>query len=287
MPPKAPSKPAKAKPAKASAKPTPPAPPDDPKVEETTAPSNEQEWLAAIEKMTDEEKGQPNERYPKLTNGDVAAVLRWQLVRSEIPEKTDLTPEQAHLLRDAAKVHRPILDALTKHEKLAVVGWENEELDEEQTKRKAEKTGLTGKARFLWVIYGLTSQQQRELAAAEGGDAPAKPRKQREEKPKRWREGTFGNMTDDLSGSLSFVAKENPLEGAELTFVGQFNDDEFYDKAHARIKSMGFDPDTCFVITLRGRNARLSRPPAPTSPDTAATEEPKESAKPEAEAVAA
>jgi hypothetical protein len=202
-----------------------------------------------------------NERFKPHTNGQVLAVLEYQLATKGRKASDDLKPEHALLLRNAARaMPEQILEkrSLTAAEKRALVDFQPNELDDEQKARAAEKKGLTGKARFLWIVHGEGSreQQARGRAAAAPGDGDA-PRATRPRKPKRWREGTAVNLTEDLTGSLAFLCMGDPLKGEPMTFLGQYGDDEFYDKVLAKLKRMKVDPDEANIVTLRGRNARI------------------------------
>jgi hypothetical protein len=225
------------------------APPKNKKVEAMET------WIAALKKMPADGA---NEKYPTLTNSDVVKIAEYQVMRAIRAKGADLTPAEATALRAAASVHPKLLDsALSDSEKEALVDWQKGELSKEQSERAKEKPGLSGKARFLWVVHGKTTAEQ-----AKEADKPAKEKKPRATKPKRWREGTFAPLTEDVTGALAFLCEGDPHKGDPLILVGQFGDDEFYEKVQEIVKKRKMDEATVQIVTLRGRYARCSTGPA-------------------------
>lgn len=232
------------------------APADAPKVKQTA-----EEWLADL-KAADPKAA--NDKYPTLTNGAVALVVEYQIVTKGRKASDDLSPAHAKLLRAAAAVYPTLIDNLDATEKRHLTAWTKGELTPEQQERADDpkKGGLAGKARFIYVITGGGSKEQVAQARAEGKGAKAVTAKPKgESKPRRerrWREDTTELMTGDIGGAITFAATEDPTKGGALTFIGQWEDDEWWDKARAAVKRKGFDPDTCFIVTIRGRYARMS-----------------------------
>lgn len=237
------------------------------------APAQTKEQEAAVE-LTDAEMlkvveaaspTEANEKYPGMTNEQVAVTLRYKISREGYKSTQTLTDEQALLLRNCARIYPKVIDNRTAVEKKALGNITKDELvSDEERKRFAEKPGLVGLARYLWVTTGKATAAQETEARAKGkGKAEVKDKPKRESKPKGYRHGTFQKFhpVDDPTGAFVWVCKGDPLKDP-VTYVGRWEDAEFEEKAKAAIKRKGFDPDTVTIVTMRARYAWKSEPAA-------------------------
>lgn len=227
-----------------------------------------QDYAAELKALPGDEV---NAKHAPLTNAQVLVVIEYQIATKGRKATDNLSKATAKLLREAATAYPAMIDSLTESEKEYLTQWEDSELDADQIARRDDPkhSGLTGKTRFIYVTTGQDSKAQvaagrkagKGKAAVKAASKPkgeSKPRR-----PKDWREGTFETLSDDTGGSHAFAADGDPTKGAALTYLGQWEDEGFYDKAKAAAKKKGFDIDTCSIVTLRGRYARISRKSVP------------------------
>jgi hypothetical protein len=213
-----------------------------------------------------------------MTNQQVIHIVRYQLARADSKATDDLDDDQGKLLRTAARAFPQLADtSLTASEKKALGDFSDDELKGEEKKRAEEKPGLTGKARFQWVVQGMDGKAQQEAARKASALLQGKePGRKRESAPKdpsgqrmrrlsdtdgRWAESAFEKFAVSTEGVIVFAVTDR--EKGTATLVGQLPPaPAFYTHIKPALQAKGLDPEKVDLVTISARFGYTNRPVA-------------------------